>query len=273
MAVYKMEDLLEATVRGNKDNLRRANPSSFKPPEGFETNTVASTSRAGGSSYKGTSMASGTVRQKIFDDTGSVISGAQWPGKEDAKSTMSSKKGSSRARSKISMNMMDREAIYMQAFPEKYEDVPEETIFEAEDRSRTSGDNSRDDVSTTSSRGASRTGSVVKSMASTRSSASDKYGDRHLPGPVGRGPSAVHGSGQARMLHNHPVAEHEEREEHASVLDQDDYESDGGSVVGSERGSVSSALGFMGRKVKGVAPKAFRRTADPDDDVEHQIAV
>ena len=40
MAVYKLDDLMGATERGRKSNLQRAFPSSFKPPEGFETNTV-----------------------------------------------------------------------------------------------------------------------------------------------------------------------------------------------------------------------------------------
>lgn len=38
-----------------------------------------------------------------------------------------------------------------------------------------------------------------------------------MPGPAGRGPAAVHGSGQARVLYHHPAAEQAEAEAAGSL--------------------------------------------------------
>ena len=211
---YKMEDLVEAEERGRKENLRRAHPSSFKPPDKWETNTVVSgsrrsgksMSRAGGTSVGGSSRGS-LLPTKVFDDTGSVVSG-QNKGR-DARSERSSAtgvSGGSSKRGKVKMQHLDRAAIYRQAFPDKFAEVPEETVFEADDIERSSrassaasSDHAEDDAA-----GSHRT--PARSVATTRSSRSDRYGDRTMAGPAGRGPAPVHGAGQARMLYNHPEA-------------------------------------------------------------------
>lgn len=277
MAVYKMSDLMEATERGKKENLRRAHPSSFKPPEGFETNTVGSASRRG-ESFKGTSTA-GSFKQKVFDDTGSVVSGrlgsVNRQQQDDARSTRSSVTGSIKSKGVMTLNKMDRQAIYQHAFPEKFEEVPEATIFEDDNYSRASGEENVAESLSSSRALGSRAGSIKSSHASTRSSVSDRFGDRLTPGPRGRGPAPVHGSGQARQLFNHPVAVRAEAEAHLGY-DEEDGSSGAASEQGSERGSErGSLLGRMGRKANGVANGVARsmRAAETEDDVEHSVAV
>jgi len=192
--MYKMEDLSAAAERGRKENIRRALPSAFKPPEGFDINTVASGSRRG-SSYKGTSV-TGSARQKVLDDTQSVRTA------DEGKSTHSM--GSSRkSTSKRILTNLDRDTIYRQAFPDKFDQVPQDTVFEADDRLADESDSaarSGESLAGGSVAGASRVGgrgsvrgssaggSVRGSLRSQGSSAgSDRFGSRLTPGPAGHG--------------------------------------------------------------------------------------
>jgi len=257
MAMYKMEDLSEAAERGKKEALRRAAPSTFKPPEGFEIQSVsATTGSRRGTSVKGSSVTGSSfriARTAVFDDTASRVT------TDDAKSSHSM--GSSRkSTSKLVLRDTDRDTLYRHAFPDKFAEVPEETLFETASRIESENESGRGG------------GSSVRSQGSSKHS--DGFGSRLTPGPVGHGPAPAHGSGQARQLYHHPVTEEREaaasmRDEVYGVLEEDD--SDNASMASSARSGVRAALNRMKRN--GVKGAANGRRPSDGEDVEHQIAV
>ena len=280
-AMYKMEDLSEAAERGKKEALRRAAPSTFKPPEGFDILSVSATtgSRRGtsfkGSSVTGTPFRSSFARTPAFDDTESRVT------TDDSKSTHSM--GSSRrSKSKLMLADTDRDTLYRHAFPEKFAEVPEETLFET--ASRTASENENGTAHSSRAGGSVAGGYGMASVRSGRigsssvrsqgsSNHSDGFGSRLTPGPLGHGPAPVHGSGQARHLYHHPVTQERQAAESIGdelygMLEEDD--SDGGSMS-SARNSVRSALNSMKRN--GVRGAANGRSLSDGEDVEHQIAV